>query len=72
MWPNIPNIWGSTTKALVSIDVFSKHDFVEPVNGATVADALEGMRQGIFVRGPPKEAYTDDGGEFKADFVHHI
>ena len=69
---NIPKIWGSKNKAFICVDVFSKKVFVEPVDGTTSKDAVEGMRKAVFVMGPPKEVYSDDGGEFKGEFKKYL
>jgi hypothetical protein len=69
---NIPTVWGSKAKAFICVDVFSKKVFVEPVDGTTAEDAKDGMLKAFYVMGPPKEVFTDDGGEFKGVFDEYL
>ena len=69
---DIPDVWGSKSKAFICVDVFSKKVYVKPVEGTTAKDATEGMKEAVTVMGPPKEVYTDDGGEFKAEFEKYL
>ena len=50
----------------------AKKVFVLPVDNTTAAEAVKGMQAAIMEMGPPKEVYTDDGGEFKGAFARYL
>ena len=45
---------------------------VTPVEGTTQQDAVAGMKKAVQQLGPPKEVYSDDGGEFKGEFPKYL
>ena len=69
---NIPEIYGLKPKVFICVDVFSKKVSVTPVDGTTPKDAVEGMKRAMQDLGPPKEVFTDDGGEFKGEFKTYL
>jgi hypothetical protein len=68
----IEAIWGSKRFAFICVDVFSKKVFVEPLAELNAPSAAKGMAQAVLNLGPPKEVYTDDGGEFKGEFSRYL
>ena len=69
---NIPMLYGFHPKAFICVDVFSKKVSVTGIDGTTPEEALKGMVKAIEQLGPPKEVFTDDGGEFKGQFAAYL
>ena len=69
---NIPMLYGLHSKAFVCVDVFSKKVSVTAIDGTTAEEATKGMVKAIEQLGPPKEVYTDDGGEFEVKLAAYL
>ena len=69
---NIPMLYGTLPKAFICVDVFSKKVSVTPIAGTSAEEATKGMQRAVEQLGPPKEVFSDDGGEFKGKFAAYL